>query len=481
MVNWLITLFESLGLDNCLRRMGIFGSRSRNIGFREWVRNPKLRLQMNDIFADRDRVVSQLSKLPPDELVALLIEDDFDVPQRAVEAAGPRVVPALIAALSDDRFRRPTLPQQQEKTHALSRRSCPLVTVLECLTEFAPREAVSLIAPMTRDPDEDVRKSVSMLVGAIGADECVEPLLVCCQDEDDYVRSYAMMGVQRAIKAKRVSEAFRAGAFRAIEPLLYRRDMTVSGEAPQVLLSLDPSRATNIMTAAENLRPDRESLQYVLRALREANVPVGEEQLLNIVSTLEGVANKYPNEYILKETLMLLARVDSSAAEQAIRKAASSSSPKVREASAHALAARLNVGDPFGFAWKQLDVHGWERITSNQRCVLAVRIYIDEVCNGGLSQYFVNPSGARWRDALIGLRTIGAASDAQALEKATAVFGADGPSVDDDQRHAQLARVVKKHGDKVFAVCEKELYGRHADVEVLLLHFIVKYADEFRG
>ena len=479
MGNWLIRLLDALGVGKQLRRMGILGS--EGVGFREWVRNPKHRLRMRDMFAERDEVVSQLSKLPPDELVALLLEDDFDVPKRAVEAAGPRVVPALIAALSDERFQRPTSPQQQEKAHVFSRRSRPMVTVLECLTEFAPREAVPLVAPMTRDSDEDVRKHVALLVGAVGADECVEPLMVWCQDEDDHARDYAIMGVLRAIRAERVSEAFRAGAFRAIEPLLYRRDQTVSGDTPQCLLGLDRSRAIAIMTAAENLRPDRQGLQYVLRALRESNVAVGEEHLLNLISALEGVADKYPNEYILEEAILLLARVESNAAEQAIRQAASSSSPKVREASARALAVRLGVCDPFGFAWKQLDALDWERITPNQRHVLAVREYIDEVCNGGLSQYFVNPSGARWKDALAGLRDIGATSEAQTLEKATALFGANGPSADVDQRHRQLARLVKSCGDDVFSACEMELYSKHADVEVLLLRFIMQHADEFKA
>ncbi len=450
-------------------------------GFREWVRNPEIRESMGDVFAARDRAVADLVTLPPADLVAMLLEEDFDLPRRAIEESGPKVVPGLLAALEDPRFRVKVPPEVKARTHVLSSRSEPLETVLRCLVEHAPVAALPRVAPLVRDADEDIRRAAARLLGAIGTDACVESLMIACEDEKDFVRSSAMSGVAQAVETGRATAGFRAGAYRAILPLLYRRDRTVSGDAPRCLLALDRAAAIKVMTRPENLVAGVEGLQYVLRALREAKVSVDEGALLKLAESLEGQLKEYPAEYVVAEVAMLLARANSPAAEAMLRRCATSPSAKVRDAVFEGLAERAGIVDPYGYAFGQLDALGWERITPAQRHVLAVRQYIDQVNNGGFSQYFVNSPGGNWRLAEVGLSEMGSTVLLSILRRAVAKFGDASPSEDDDVRHRQLAKLVKQQGDDVFSELDSALYKDEEFAESLLWRYILKHPSDFKS
>jgi hypothetical protein len=177
--------------------------------------------------------------------------------------------------------------------------------------------------------------------------------------------------------------------------------------------------------------------------------------------------------------IRLLGRITSQPASHALECARSHPSQRVREAAAEALAFRAGLDDPFKSAWATLDSGGWQALSTPQRLALAVRILVDEVCNGGFLQYFVNTSGDHWRDAREGLAAIGAASDCKLLDQVAARFGPHQPSVDRDQRHRQLARIARR-SDRPFEAMEKEFYADQQDREVLLLRYIEQHAEAFR-
>lgn len=457
------------------RRSRQFGG----VGFREYVRNPVFRSRVTSSFAHRNAIVEKLAKRPAKELVTMLLDGErYDAVKHAIKTAGPSVIPVLIDALYEPEFRQKTDPKEQDKIHLLRRRSAPLVTVLECLEAYAPEEAVPAIAPLVEDDDEEIRKHTALLLGTIGADSAVGPLTRSLSDDDDYVRSYATMGILRAIEAERISDGFRTGVFNAVQPLVFQRDTTVSGEAPKCLLGLDRDRAISFLTARESLTAGREGLQYVLRAVREAEVPVDEDLLLKLVSVLENEVDEYPNDYVLGEVLCLLARIDSESARAAIARGTESKSQRVREDATKALAASRGVHEPFTVAFNRLDSVGWSGLTEAQRRALAVRILIDEVDNGGFSQYFVNSSGDQWRDAVAGLEAIRATLDLVLFQNAIALFGPNGPSTNATKRHRELARIVKKD-DEVFSLPEDKFYKDEQDREVLLLRYMISHSTDF--
>ncbi|MBI4581454.1 MAG: DUF4375 domain-containing protein [Planctomycetes bacterium] len=453
---------------------------NEQFGFNEYVRNPSLRHKQAQIHQEREEMVACLAKESPEKLVPMLLDDQLlPVVQPAICEAGPAVVPHLIAALADPAYRTPVDEETQSSVHVFFRRSAPIVTVLRCLAEYAPPAAVASVAPLVTDPNQQIRQHASLLLGAIATDDAIDSLSEALADDDDYVRSYAMMGVLQAMDAGRGSPRFRKAVFDAIVPLVWRDDIASSGDAPKCLLRLDRQRAVSVLTGPEALSPGREGLMYVLRALKEDRVPIDGDDLLRLIEAIEPETTEHHDARVLAEALQLLARVDADKSQAAIRRGLESKSQKVREGAAKALAASKSITEPFRIAFGRLEKAGWNGLTPSQRHVLAVRILIDEVKNGGFEQYFVNSSGDHWADAVAGLEAVGATRVHALTQEAISHFGAGGPSIDTDKRHRQLARLVKKQG-KVFSHLEDTFYKDEDGIEVCLLQYIVDHEVDFR-
>ena len=88
----------------------VFRKTETAFGFMDYVRNPALALALKDEFDMRDAEVTALAKRPSHRLVEMMLQDpdQFGTPTRAICEAGPRIVPALLAAISDPRFQRAT-------------------------------------------------------------------------------------------------------------------------------------------------------------------------------------------------------------------------------------------------------------------------------------------------------------------------------------------------------------------------------------
>lgn len=450
------------------------------IGFREWIRDPSAPQRSAELSARMSKVAAQLAQEPPEVLVRMLLDNEtVGVVKQAVCQAGTAIVPHLIAAIGDPAFRKPVDERTRDCMHVTLRRTEPLTTVLECLEYYAPAAAVAHVAPLVEDKNQEIRKHAALVLGTIGSDEAVASLCRSLSDDDAYVRSYAMTGILRALNAGRGSREFRSAMFEAIIPLASRHDETVSADAPRCLLRLDRERAISRLTTAETLAPGREGLQYVLRALREEKVVPEPDRLLSLIASLESGSLDYPDDHALGEALQLLAVSASEKAEAVIARSLHSPSQRVREDAAHALAASKGLREPCRRALDELDQKGWGGLTEAQRHVLAARILIDQVNNGGFAQYFVNSSGNQWPMALAGLQAMGAHQDASLVQKAVDFFGPHGPSTDRDMRHRQLAKLVKDNDD-VFSPLEKVFYENKDDREVLLMRYITEHEADFR-
>ncbi|MDE0934603.1 MAG: hypothetical protein OSA89_01700 [Mariniblastus sp.] len=101
--------------------------------FMDYVRNPALALALKDEFDMRDAEVTALAKRPARRLVEMLLQDpdQFGTPTRAICEAGPQAVPALLAAITDPRFREPP----PVDTSGVSR--LPIAGVLSCLEDLS--------------------------------------------------------------------------------------------------------------------------------------------------------------------------------------------------------------------------------------------------------------------------------------------------------------------------------------------------------
>jgi hypothetical protein len=125
-----------------------------------------------------------------------------------------------------------------------------------------------------------------------------------------------------------------------------------------------------------------------------------------------------------------------------------------------------------------LENEGFDGLTPAQRVYFSVFIYDAEVRNGGHSQYFVNPSGKFCQEAITGLETVGALKRQEILQKAVDLFGPTGPSLDDDERHEQLAGFSAKQDDKLEELDDR-YYECEEDVEVMLQMFAIQQQSDF--
>lgn len=348
-----------------------------------------------------------------------------------------------------------------------------------CLYDLRPANAVASLASLVNDPSDSIRKHAAWALGAIGTEEALDPLGVSLRDSHEYVCSYAMMGIRRALDADTTTPKFRSGAFELIRTLLGRHEYTIPRGAPECLLALDRERAIHTLTEPSSLSVDQPGIDCRIRALRDAQVTIDGSTLLRLIGQAERQIDDATSASVLGELLRSLAFSSPQTAATVVERFLESPSKDVAEAATEAAAIARGVSDPFGYGFDQLDKHDWEGVPNSMRLALAVRIFIDQVNNGGLSQYFVNSSGQRWRDALEGLQAIGATSDFARFKQAVARFGSTPPDVNDDTRHHQLA-AIENESDGAFSSFDDAFYDDPDAREILLMRFIVQHAADFK-
>ena len=461
-------------------------------GFMDLVKNPELRQECEEQFAQEDAEVERLVHERPEVLVRMLLDEErAHLAARAIRQVGPAVAPALIAALGDAAYRSDVPPADEEDDDddeddfAFLSLGEPIEAVLECLGDIGSPEAIPAIVALLDDANQEVRGSAALALGATGAEPAVEPLRSLLHGDDDDVRTYALMGASRALEEERATPGFRQQLFDVVLPLA-RGGIGVGVEADPccgaatTLVALDRERAVAALSAPDQLAVDSPGLGEKLDALREAGVSLPAERLLPLIEALEPRIGEHADNHALGAGLRLLARCGREVAQPAIDRGLRSSEPMVRHSAAEALAELEGVSDPIAVAFDRLEAGAWEDLSQPLQNFLAVRIMIDEVYNGGFAQYFLNSSGNTWKDAVRGLEVIGATRDLQLVQRVVALFGAEGPNVDQNARSVRLAALVKQ-SEEVFDDYETALYGDPDEREVLLLKYVAQHAADFRA
>jgi len=124
--------------------------------------------------------------------------------------------------------------------------------------------------------------------------------------------------------------------------------------------------------------------------------------------------------------------------------------------------------------------HEIERLPEPVQHYLRVRFLVDEVNNGGYSQYFFNSSGDEAPKTPSALRAIGAEREAAELEAAFRQFGRDGPSPDQQTRRKQLAGLSGTSDEDELEDIEEKFPELPRDVDKRLLLYAIAHKDAFR-
>ncbi|MBI5653454.1 MAG: DMP19 family protein [Chloroflexi bacterium] len=102
----------------------------------------------------------------------------------------------------------------------------------------------------------------------------------------------------------------------------------------------------------------------------------------------------------------------------------------------------IDVLDP---AWRTVDIYSGKieydkslsAFTNEQRFLVAITWYISEVNNGGHKQFYYNPTGIVWKDALSGFQEIGLDEAVSILDESAKRIGGN-PSFERETRWKQM-------------------------------------------
>lgn len=446
-------------------------------GFRDWVKNPDYKRSAEQYFAEREAltVPDDISQDEIQKMVdRLFVKEDDDFNFDRLKLVGNKATPLLIAALNADAAFNTTF---SEGGHALDAVS-PFERICDLLKETCPPTAAKPLSRYVSHSDDHFRKHAAIALGNIGADECIEPIKQLLNDEDDYVRSFAMMGIQRGIDGDRCTDNFLNAVFPDLEKLLDRDDSSISGRAPKLMLAINQERAIPVMLSDRFFTHQNEELHYIVRAFNEANVPIPHDKLLPLVDALQPLVETYPHDYQLATALVAYSRNPDQNTEKLLSQLRDCPQRRVAEAAADGLATLAGVTDPSTFVFEQLDSHGWDGLSIEQQHYYAVLVYDAEVNNGGHSQYFVNSSGDNHPTALAGLRAIGATKRSAILSRALQLFGENGASTDNETRHEQLAAFSKVEDSKLDSL-NSQYYECDENIDVLLSSYALANREHF--
>ncbi|MGN1193977.1 MAG: DMP19 family protein [Acutalibacteraceae bacterium] len=117
--------------------------------------------------------------------------------------------------------------------------------------------------------------------------------------------------------------------------------------------------------------------------------------------------------------------------------------------------------------------------TNSERVFFVCHEVMDEVNNGGFSQYFFNSSGNFATECEAALREIGANKSADICRKAVNCFDCPLP-VDRSEREDFLIEAETEEISEILYGCDLKFYACEDDIESLLYQYVLDNKDSFR-
>jgi len=445
-------------------------------GFKDLVKKPKHWDFLDQAQADVDSSVHAAKSWDDSQIASatrqFVLEtttgrDDWPL-ARALSELGEKTHPTILALLHDaslyERLVKPTgtdlLPE------APFNRACNL------LGDSPGAEAVEAVAPFLNDPSDQIRKDAALVIAKTGANTAIPFVRKAFQDSDEYVRSYALMGLDFALNRAGLSESASIELFPDVLSLL-RADLNAD-DAAKISYRLNPSKAGEFFLSEEVFQAESPILHSTLKVLADAKVSAPREKIKSLIAALEQQELEYPKTYALGEALRLLGQHQLEEDREFLLSRTTHSEERVAEGAAAGLICSFGLEGYDERIWKPETA-----LTEHQRLYKAVFACDAEINNGGLAQYFVNSTGDGWRDALAGFKAMGFKERLRVLEEALANFGSVGPSEDRETRQNQLGKLYKRD-DTIFEALDSRYYKSSEVVEVFGSRFVLANPQSFR-
>lgn len=450
-------------------------------GFKDVVKNPEYWDNAEAARSEVDSAVEE-AKRWDDRKVASLTKEfvlnatssrDAWAEARILRGLAERTHPTVLGLLRDTslygKLVKPTgediLPE------APFNRACDL------LGDSPGAEAVDALAPFLADPSPQIRKDAALAIAKTGASTITPHLRKAFLDPDEYVGSYALMGLEFALNRSGLAESVQAELFPSILELL-RADRNAD-KAADILYRLDAARAKDYFLSKDVFNSEAAIIHEVLKVLANAKVPVPRSDLKALIDSLEKQELKYPKTYALGEALRLLGQHRQEDDRDFLRSRTAHQEERVAQGAAAGLLCSFDLEGFEQRIWNTEEKSGRTALTEYQRLYSAVFMCDAEINNGGFAQYFVNSSGDQWQDALAGFKAMGFHERLAVLNEAIAKFGGGGPSTNRTTRQDQLSKLYNRD-DTAFDSLDDRYYKSSEVVEVLASRFVLENPKSFR-
>ena len=338
-------------------------------------------------------------------------------------------------------------------------------------------ESVDALAPFLSDPSPEIRRAASFAIAKTGSVTIAPLVRKAFSDPDEYVRSYAVMGLGFAMDRSGLADAVRLELFPDVMNLL-RADQD-DDDAFDLLYRFDSTQATDYFLSPEVFTVESPILHEVLEVLAKRKVPVPRDSLQSLISGLEMGKLNHPNNYSLGEALRLLGQLQREEDRDFLQSRLTHPDERVAKGAAEGLLRSLGLEGLTERIWDAEKQSGHESLPENQRLYRAVFLCDDEINNGGLAQFFANSSGDLWRDALAGFKAMGFEERLAVLTEAIAIFGSNGPSANQRVRKDQLSRLMRRD-DELFDALDSRYYKSPEVIEVFACRFVLGHPEAFR-
>lgn len=366
---------------------------------------------------------------------------------RILAKLGSEAYPRALAILRD--------PSMKERLTVLTKRENslpegPINRLCEIFHQNTPppEEAATLLAPYLQSESAEIRKSVALTIGSIASADLLPDLRRALSDENEYVRSYALMGIQRAIVGDRIKASSRDDFFAVIADMWPSdTSFNVCDSIPSALLQLDRDRAIDYLLSEHLLSIRFPALWRILEAFKKESVEVPRTRLLTIIAEASKEPLDYPLGNVLEEALPLLGAHRNEEDLAMLEMFLDHSNEGVSRGATEALYQFYRYHDVIRDPWNVVETNGWNSLTVAEKHILAIEQLDAEIKNGGFAQYFFNSSGDHWQDAHNGLAAIGAERRYQLMSATIEQFGGVKPAADRSTRTSQLSKIARKKED----------------------------------
>jgi hypothetical protein len=200
------------------------------------------------------------------------------------------------------------------------------------------------------------------------------------------------------------------------------------------------------------------------------------------MAKLKPAATKESSEQVTyAAALTLYANNPDQHAETKFRTLINSTSSIVSSAAAQGLEtlAKINVRD---VVMDVYDSRGFDAMTQPQQFCFAVKLYRDEVDNGGHHQYFYNDDSDLYKVAIDGLRAIGAAPQSAILSDASRAFAPEQPAPTEETRRHQMEEFGPVQ-DGIFKTADQRFYQLEDEpserLDTLMTLYALKHRSDF--